>query len=521
MLAKNLLLLDHHIQKPLLSIRKYSESLQNLDFYDTQISSSQDHYSFERKHQSYRQGQFQYQISLIENRILEVLQDSCQASLKSFKTLHRIPNPDEDQQPLLIGDESKKDMPYTQEATIKTHLARLRRYVRLVDYMTVSSKVNMLIISSQNVCRALQEYQPKISPNLRGNTWIILSLSIKQEKVAFQPDRGEIRAILENLLNETMSQIEINNSFFSLHEQLAGFVDPDLEPPEFQDFKEVCAMNNNFAKYVEQFRETIARAVETIQIYEEYIQPFIRIYVENVNQPPLSYQIDIEAFHQLINKLLQQDVDLNIIETAVEIGMFQIDASSLKALIKNCAKDCLESVYVQIPRILIRSLEDFHEKITEQNNKLNWTVNDSSQIFVEYFVNYCENVQRAQEMAPDLSLQLQDINGMQFLINGFKIALNEQYKQMIVNANQGMQTFRSRLEHANSSYDSNLSKSQSKLERIVPDLLEKIASIDERLSNPILDDQTQVIRRINIYLDDLAADIQDMMQTTKKINRFQ
>ena len=45
--------------------------------------------------------------------------------------------------------------------------------------------------------------------------------------------------------------------------------------------------------------------------------------------------------------------------------MFQIDAVALKSQIKNCAKDCLDGLFVQIPKILIRSLEDFHEKITE------------------------------------------------------------------------------------------------------------------------------------------------------------
>ena len=45
---------------------------------------------------------------------------------------------------MLIGDESKKDMPYTLEATIKTHLKRLRKFIRLIDIITVSSKIKMV-----------------------------------------------------------------------------------------------------------------------------------------------------------------------------------------------------------------------------------------------------------------------------------------------------------------------------------------------------------------------------------------
>jgi hypothetical protein len=159
----------------------------------------------------------------------------------------------------------------------------------MVDYMMISSKVNMLISGSQNICRSLLDYKPKISPNLRGNTWIILSLSIKNEKVAFQPNREEIRAILENLLFETINLIELNHSFFSSHDSLEQYIDPDLEAPEFQEFKEMCYMSLNFSSQVENFKNVISESVDTIQIYEEYIQPFISIYVENMNQEMLPY----------------------------------------------------------------------------------------------------------------------------------------------------------------------------------------------------------------------------------------
>jgi dynein heavy chain len=43
---------------------------------------------------------------------------------------------------LLIGDESKKDMPYTLEATIKTHLKRLRKLTKGIDIGDKISDMN-------------------------------------------------------------------------------------------------------------------------------------------------------------------------------------------------------------------------------------------------------------------------------------------------------------------------------------------------------------------------------------------
>ena len=34
-------------------------------------------------------------------------------------------------------------MPYTQEATIKTHYRKLRNFIKLIDYMLLDSKLNL------------------------------------------------------------------------------------------------------------------------------------------------------------------------------------------------------------------------------------------------------------------------------------------------------------------------------------------------------------------------------------------
>lgn len=135
----------------------------HLEFMDTGLSEPMDFLDFQNKQQKYREGQLQYQFMLIETQIKNILMESCKNSLHAFKMLHRIPNDDDEQQPLLIGDESKKDMPYTQEATIKTHFRRLRKYTRLVDYLYLTSKLNMVNNSTKSFCKQLEEFKPQIS----------------------------------------------------------------------------------------------------------------------------------------------------------------------------------------------------------------------------------------------------------------------------------------------------------------------------------------------------------------------
>jgi dynein heavy chain len=73
--------------------------------------------------------------------------ECCQKSLVSFKELHRIPlheDDNEERAPLLVGDESGKEMPYTTEATIRTHYKRLRKFVKYVDYIVIDAKLQMM-----------------------------------------------------------------------------------------------------------------------------------------------------------------------------------------------------------------------------------------------------------------------------------------------------------------------------------------------------------------------------------------
>lgn len=55
--------------------------------------------------------------------------------------------------PLLIGDESNKEMPYTEEATIRTHYKRLQKFIKLTDFMLKNAKVNLIKNGASNILK--------------------------------------------------------------------------------------------------------------------------------------------------------------------------------------------------------------------------------------------------------------------------------------------------------------------------------------------------------------------------------
>ena len=94
-------------------------------------------------------------------------------------------------------------------------------------------------------------------------------------------------------------------------------------------------------------------------------------------------------------------------------------------MIKNCAKDCLDKIFVQLPKILNQKSTEFLKVMNEYNHKLNWTVSDSSNYFVEYFVSYCEIVKQVASIQYQKDRELTDINGLSNLIQEYKIKYHE------------------------------------------------------------------------------------------------
>ena len=65
----------------------------------------------------------------------------------------------------MVGDESHKDMPYTQEATIRTHYKKLKKFIKLIDYFLIDVKLTLISSSTTKVLKRIKRfnYEAKVS----------------------------------------------------------------------------------------------------------------------------------------------------------------------------------------------------------------------------------------------------------------------------------------------------------------------------------------------------------------------
>lgn len=90
---------------------------------------------------------------------------------------------------IVIGDDSNFMMPYTQEATIKTHFHRLKGFIKLTDCLVLDAKLQMCRLASQSVLNDVEDLNLAFkSFNIFQHVcWIKSEVFIDGDKILYNP----------------------------------------------------------------------------------------------------------------------------------------------------------------------------------------------------------------------------------------------------------------------------------------------------------------------------------------------
>ena len=163
------------------------------------------HEEFRVAQETYRTNFLESKFNAYEKQIKDTLVSCCQKSLYTFKEENRIPITDEnneefaDRAPLLVGDESGKQMPYTQEATVRTHFKRLKKFVKLIDFVIVDAKLSLINKSTESLVDQIRQLnedyvqnsssKKQYQMNSGSSSWILIEAIYRGESIIFSPTR--------------------------------------------------------------------------------------------------------------------------------------------------------------------------------------------------------------------------------------------------------------------------------------------------------------------------------------------
>ena len=161
-LNRELFILDSELSKPLLDIRMKTYNIQKMSMVSMHTDKPRNMPEFFEFQDKTRKN-ISDNLTKIEKEIKTTLIESCDSSMRTFREENRISLNDnqedddnEEAEPFLVGDETHKQMPYTQEATTRTHYKKLAKYIRLSDYMIIDSKLKLIQNSISNVLKIVK-----------------------------------------------------------------------------------------------------------------------------------------------------------------------------------------------------------------------------------------------------------------------------------------------------------------------------------------------------------------------------
>lgn len=225
-------------------------------------------------------------------------------------------NQEEEPAPLLVGDETNKEMPYTQEATIRTHFKRLHKFIKLIDYWVVGAKITLINFSSEILMRNIYDLnQAAITKkSFRFTSWIQLFVDEKQQQIVYNPSKEIAKKTIEDIVLKGSQRI-INRHkpliYLSELQQYTKLEESDDENKEDTlNIQTLIKSDDNYLHTCFQLRKEIERAFEVVDNYAQFLSPFLQNYYENLRMNVDDFEgKDIEEFKTIIRKYQQQDWD--------------------------------------------------------------------------------------------------------------------------------------------------------------------------------------------------------------------
>ena len=536
-LSQQLFFLDKHLRRPLLEIRNICLHLSKLEFMDLSSSDPLRYEEFRNIQENYRVTLMDKKFDTLENAIKDLIQNSCQTSLIAFKEENRIPNKDpdnpsgenEEPAPLLVGDETNKEMPYTQEATIRTHYKRLRKFIKLVDYLILNGKLNMMEFSSDLLCRSILEHNASVKDprrNMRLNCWIICEIGMKDRDLTFIPSREITKKIFEEVVNKGVARI------CSKHKQLIHF--PELitytrsgeieeeNNEELLDIQNLIYNDDKFKDTNVVMKKELDVSFDHVLNFAKFLIPYLNNYHTNIGTKITEYEDkEIEEFKNAIALYKKQDAEFQAIEAKSELGLFLFDNHALKDLIKSSASVCLNELTKLMPDLVFRKAKSFVDAINEMNAKLTWTPNEAPMTFVEQFVSFTESVTQIAQKMEEYTSTNSEIGALLYLIIEEKIKIPEAYKGKVQEASTQINSLRKKIEESNASYDQNLTKCKRKLEKYIPEMEDKLKEISAKVHNSGLDNKDADVDKTVIFIKEIEHEIYEIYNQSLKVNNFQ
>ena len=535
LLNQDLFFLDRHLNSALLWIRKLCiEDMATIDIFKTGFDEPRTLEEFIKEQEEFKSKKLSH-LEGMEAAIRETIERSCNTSMQAFKEENRIQNRNEANEgeeppPLLVGDETNKEMPYTQEATIRTHQRKLRRFIKLVDYLVLEAKMRMLTYSTEKLVQALQLYnragKEKVDKKRErtakaGQPILIVEAWFNETELIYYPSSKKLVRLFEEIVNKGITLICSKHKQFLHENEFAVYAksgDFNEDPSEELINMHVLIKNhrdqNDLMEYVKQELDTAFNYVEAkadslvsrLEIYQQHQNLDIEIYAGK----------DVEEIRQALHRFDNEHKELQKPKEKSDIGLYRLDKKRLLDTIKDCAKKSKEKLELRLPQLNYERARQLVRRVDKLNDKL---ANPPTN--VDDFVVFVRDLNDTIGQQDEIASKVQEINDMSVLVEERKIKVKEDFKSEPMNAVRQAKKLEQRVKMAEESQNANINKFRAELGKDISLINPRIEDLRNQLQDPRLSAIISDVDEVVEFLTELEKKVVELKENGRKYNVYQ
>lgn len=527
--------LDRHLNTALLRIRKICiDDIATIDIFKTSFDDPRTLEEFIKEQEEFKSKKLSH-LEGMEAAIRDTIEQRCNMSMQAFKEENRIQNRNEANEgdeppPLLVGDETNKEMPYTQEATIRTHQRKLRKFIKLVDYLVLEAKMRMITYSTENLFQALQLYnkagKEKVQKTVErtakaGQPMLIIEAWFCGTEVTYHPSARKLTRLFEEIVNKGINLICSRHKQF-LHESefnvYAKSGDFNEDPTEELINMHVLIKNNkeqnDMMDFVKQELDVafnyVSDKASNLNSRLEIYQDHQRLDVEAVAQK------EIEEIRQALNRYDNEHRELQKPKERSDIGMYRLDKKRLLDTIKDCAKKSKDKLEARLPQLNYERARQLVERVERLNDKL---ANPPTN--VDAFVVFVRDLNETISQQDEIALRVNEINDMTVLVEERKIKVKEDFKSEPMNAVRQAKKLEQGVKRAEESQNANINKFRAELAKDISAIGPKVEDIRNQLGDTRLSEMASDIDTMVEFLAEIEKKASELKENGHKYNVYQ
>ncbi|CAG9323486.1 unnamed protein product [Blepharisma stoltei] len=531
-LEHELFILDNKLRDPLLNVRHQSWKILRFDLLDLNFDNVRTIEQFNAAQDTKRIAVGD-ELEDLETNIKNLVSISCKESLEAFRRENKTTVNDEegrkgvneDADPFLVGDISNKQMPYTQEAIIRTHYKRLAKFIRLCDYQIIDAKMSLSIQSAQKVLKVITfDYDQKDKkPNMQRrqqSPLLVINADFELRNIFYEPDNEAVKVAIDDAILRGLTMLLNNYMLVSVpeFERYTKALEEFEEKPVDEDFDLLqMIVNDDIIKRIGiEIKDGIDRSFRALIKFSLHLIPNLDIYMQNYEMNVERYRdAEIEEIKKAIDEYLRQMQEFKTMKEEEDVGIFQLHVQNIKRKLIPSPNQCMEKIEGLLPEIALDSAMKLTKVLGEYNNNIKGVPKT-----VEEYIYILKHMKEIENNLQDITNRTNDLKDLMQLMETYSIKFTDlnkrKYNETLTSLDAlrtKMQAFYERGENDKTKFTRMLRDSAHSVDKRNNDIKELLK--DEMFANKDANKDTVIE-----ILTELGEKVTKLVQDTKDFRNY-